>query len=267
MNDTRRIQLAVNYSPETEALKLEGTVAPDLYKLPDWPDLVTQVAAASPCYVHFSLVAGMSEPFAPDWPLIDALRTQTGTAKVNLHLEAPHDLDRSSPRQVAAVLAKAEADVYQVVRRYGGEQVVLENVPISGEKDYFKLPIVRPEAIRQVVEGSGCGLLLDLAHARLAASELGMAEREYISALPVECLGELHITGVNAHEGVLVDHMPMEPADWDLLDWALEQIRLGKWKKPEIAAFEYGGLGAPFRWRSKRSVLARQLPELQKRMF
>jgi uncharacterized protein (UPF0276 family) len=267
MRPIEPIRLAVNYSPETKALEQAGLIRFNLYKLPDWPELVAEIAPRYSSYVHFTLAAGQNAPLAPDWTLIDSLLKRTDTAFVNLHLAAPPDLNDPNPGEVELILHKAIVDVKGVVDRYGSQRVILENVPISGEKDRYLLPVVTPTAICQVVDETGCGLLLDLAHARLAARALDMDEREYLLALPVQRMRELHITGIGLHEGVWIDHMEMQADDWELLDWVLERVRLGEWGKPMIAAFEYGGLGAPFRWRSSRTVLAEQVPDLFRRMF
>ena len=95
---------------------------------------------------------------------------------------------------------------------------------------------------------------------------VSMNETAHLAGLPVENLRELHITGIGPHEGCLVDHMEMQAADWVLLDWALEQIRAGLWAVPGVAALEYGGIGEPFRWRSQKSVLAEQVPQLYRRL-
>lgn len=259
------IQLAVNYSLESSALKQSGAIQFDLYKLPDWPDLVAQVQPQAASYIHFTLSAGKSAPFAPDWGLIEQLLRATGTVQINLHLSAPEETGPAGAQSAAAILTKAIADVNQVIKRYGAERVILENVPVSHTSDRYLLPVVTPGAICRVVESTGCGLLLDLAHARLAARALGMDERAYLQALPVQRLRELHITGIGLKDGDWVDHMEMGVEDWDLLDWALGQIHSGAWAQPRIASFEYGGLGAPFSWRSSAKVLAEQVPALYKR--
>lgn len=105
------IRLAVNYSPEAEALKEAGLIQFDLDKLPDWPDLVAEIAPRRSAYVHFTLAAGLSAPFEPDWALIDRLLKMTDTAFVNLHLVAPPDFNHLDPDEVEAVLRKACADV------------------------------------------------------------------------------------------------------------------------------------------------------------
>ena len=66
-------------------------------------------------------------------------------------------------------------------------------------------PACLPEVVRRVIEETGCGLLLDLSHTRLAAQELGMDARDYISALPVERIHEIHVTGIQRFEGRWMD--------------------------------------------------------------
>jgi hypothetical protein len=263
LKPSQSIQLAVNYSLEAEALEQAGLIQFDLCKLPDWHDLVAEMAPRRDSYIHFTLAAGLNIPFKPDWMSIERLLKTTGTANVNLHLVAPPDLNPLVPDAVEAVLRKACEDVNQVIERYGSERVILENVPVIGCRHHHLLPVVMPAAICQVIAETGCGLLLDLAHARLAARVLGLGESDYIQALPVQRLRELHITGVGLHEGDWVDHMEMQPDDWELLDWALDRIRSGEWAQPAIAAFEYGGVGTPFQWRSDRRVLAEQVPLLK----
>ena len=67
--------------------------------------------------------------------------------------------------------------------------------------------------------------------------------------------------------GGLVDHLEMLAEDWAVLDWALDQIRAGRWAVPGVAAFEYGGVGENFRWRSHPHVLAEQIPQLYQRLI
>lgn len=266
MDSLFSIPLAVNYSPETESLLRDGQVQLNLYKLPDWPDLVSQVGPTFPTYVHFTLAAGLGKLVESDWSLIRHLQAQTQTQCVNLHLVAPASLDPADARQVEAALCQAEADVRLAVELSGTGQVIVENVPIRSEGEEYLRPVVTPAAICRVVRNTGCGLLLDLAHARLAAAVLGMPERDYLAALPVEHLRELHITGVGPHNGEMIDHLAMQAEDWELLDWSLEQIRAGHWAMPALAAFEYGGLGEVFRWRSDRQVLAEQIPQIYRRL-
>jgi len=84
----------------------------------------------------------------------------------------------------------------------------------------------------------------------------------FISEFPVRRLREIHITGLGMHDGEIHDHLEMTDRDWQQFEWALAKIRLGDWLMPNIIAFEYGGTGAPFTWRSESRVLLDQVPRL-----
>ena len=90
------------------------------------------------------------------------------------------------------------ADVSAVVRRFGAERVIAENNPPNA--DECLRPAYQPEVISNVVRETGCDLLLDLAHVRLAARTLGMDGRQYAEALPVERIRDIHVTGIQRIE-------------------------------------------------------------------
>ena len=254
------MQLAVNYSSQAEALRREGRIELDCYKCPDWPDLIRQAREVRPIYVHFPLnTRSLGEV---DWAQVEHLLADTGTPFVNLHLIArpeqfPAGVD--SERVAEALVA----EVHTVTRRFGAERVMLENVIYRGAGDQRMLrAVVEPAVIRRVVEETGCGLLLDTAHAWISAEGLGLDPREYLSQLPVRSLREWHITGTQ-HDGTKWrDHMPLRAVDWDLVEWVAAQIASGEWGKPWIASLEYGGIGPIFEWRSDTAVIAEQVPRL-----
>ena len=64
------------------------------------------------------------------------------------------------------------------------------------------------------------------------------------------------------YHGFLEDHFEMQPADWASTEWAAEQINSGAWRKPEVVAFEYGGVGEWFSWRTETWALEAQVPRL-----
>jgi hypothetical protein len=75
-------------------------------------------------------------------------------------------------------------------------------------------------------------------------------------------LAELHITGLRFYSGYLSDHFELRDEDWEAVEWARAQIRAGVWREPEVAAFEYGGVGEVFGWRTQEWVLREQMPRL-----
>ncbi len=191
----------------------------------------------------------------------------SGTPFINLHLEAKQadfpdiPIDSTLPAHRERVLAQTLEEVELAVNRFGAERVILENVPYRLTGNVLRAS-VEPEAICRLVRETGCGLLLDISHARISAAQLGLDEREYIGSLPVESLKELHFTGVHTFDGWLQDHLPALEADWQTLDWVLERIKLGEWPRPWMLAFEYSGVGWKFAWRSDARVIETQCQRL-----
>ena len=270
LTDTPRVnehtKLAVNYSPQAAALRLSGSLPIDLYKCPDWPDLIGEAVGSGehPIYVHFPLVAGDGSLESVDWPRVERLLGETYTPFVNLHL-APHAKtfqEQESAASRSRILDALRKEIEGVGARFGAQRVILENVPYYGEEgDRLRLGVL-PEIITGLIQDTGCGLLFDLSHARISAHYLGVDEREYIAALPLNKLRELHITGVQMHEGRLRDHLPLTENDWEATAWAFAQIQAGAWARPGVVALEYGGVGPTFEWRSDSDVLAEQVPRL-----
>jgi uncharacterized protein (UPF0276 family) len=101
--------------------------------------------------------------------------------------------------------------------------------------------VVDPAFISSVIEETNCGLLLDLAHARVAACYQDEPVRHYLARLPLNRLVEIHVSGPRslpasdgASGGRLFDaHEPMQEADYALLTWVLERTR------PQAVTLEY----------------------------
>jgi uncharacterized protein (UPF0276 family) len=258
------LKFALNYSPEAAELLQTGQIELDLFKCADWDDMIATASARLPIYVHFPLHAGAGH--TPDLERVARLRTQTNTRYVNMHLGGHIDalkipLETQNPAHTELVAQTMIRDVQQVTQRFGAENVILENVPWDPQYGIPR-PAITAELIRRVIEATGCGLLLDLAHARMAALYLGVDVREYITHLPVDRLRELHVTGVDFWQGQLIDHLPMTHDDWILFEWALENIAKGTWRTPDIIALEYGGLAPHFDWRSEKAVMLREVPRI-----
>lgn len=262
------MEFAVNYSPEAAALLADGRIAIDRFKLPDWPDLIAEARPHAPIYVHFPLGAGGPAPEETAWDAVARLRSETGTPLVNLHLRpsglrfpgmAPGTTEAADRDAVAAALTE---DVARACERFGADAVAVENTIYRGPAGTLPRPGVEPEVIARVVHDTGCGLVLDLAHARITAPALGLDPSDYLARLPLQRLRELHVTGVRTVDGRPQDHLPLTDADWRLLGEALDAIRAGRWARPWVVAFEYGGVGPAFGWRSDAGVLADQVPRL-----
>ncbi|OGO42157.1 MAG: hypothetical protein A2W36_05305 [Chloroflexi bacterium RBG_16_58_14] len=274
------MELAINYSPAAAKLVKKKDLPIDRFKCPDWPWMVEEALRLKPVAVHFTLSAGSGKLHETDWELVGRLMEQTGTPYVNMHIDPLQKdfpgipLDTRDPAHVQLVTERLVQDVGAAFERFGADKMIAENVTYYGPDnpkisthDKTLRPGVLPEVIRTLLDETGCGLLLDIPHARIAAHYLGVNEREYFASLPVERIKEMHVTGLHTLEnGYLQDHLAMLESDWPSLDWVLERIHSGEWATSWLLAFEYGGVGKKFEWRSDPQVIAAQVPQLAQRL-
>jgi len=262
------MEFAINYSHEAASLLSAERIRLDRFKVPDWPWLVAEACAHLSAAVHFNLKARLGRLNHTDWTPVENLLAQTGTPYVNLHLvpevkDYPYmPADVPDPEQFEHVVNAMLVDVTAVVEHFGAQRVIVENVPYRGPRGEVLRPAVEPQVIQRIVKETGCGLLLDISHARIAAHHLGLDPLEYMLSLPVSHLRELHFTGLHRLGERLQDHLPVLPEDWPVLEWVLERVRGGDWPHPWLLAFEYGGVGDKFKHRSEAYVIAEQAPRL-----
>lgn len=106
-----------------------------------------------------------------------------------------------------------------------GRRLLVENP--STYLDLAASRIPEPEFIAEIVRRTGCGLLLDVNNIEVSAHNRGFAAADYLTALPIEAVGEIHIAGHAARtiggETVLIDDhgSAVAPAVWALLAAAL----------------------------------------------
>lgn len=265
------MKLAVNYSLQAAELLANGQIEFDLYKCTDWPEMVAAARQQRPAYVHFPLLAGRNNIEEVGWQRISDFLSQTDTRYVNTHL-APYTgdfdgltLESDDPHSAERLVAAMKRDIMPLARRFGTEKVILELACWDPDPGW-EIPrlVLQPELITRLVRETGCGFLLDVAHARLNALYLDMDARDYLSRLPVDRLRELHITGVTYDDEKRRhrDHFAMAADDWALAEWVMARIRRGAWARPWGVALEYGGTGPGFAWRSRADVLAEDVPRL-----
>lgn len=264
------MKFAVNYSPAAEKLLDAGRIEVDLFKCPEFPDLLAEVSSRRTCYVHFPFRAGRRGMDQIDWPEAERMMRVAQSHDVNAHLApcaadfdgmAVTDDDPASRRKVIEAMV---ADAGELARRFGPEHVLLESV-MWDPYPPWQIPVVALEAkvVRRIVEETGCGFILDLAHASISARYFGLSNEEYISTLPLGRLREVHVTGTMLTDRrIWEDHYPMAEYDWRLIEWAMGRIREGDWPTPRIVTFEYGGVGPAYEHRTDPDILAEQTPRL-----
>lgn len=255
------MRFAVNYSVPMAKLLLEGALSCDLLKCPEWEGIVAAARPLRPVHVHFEIVVGNGGFEHLDFGLIREMLASTETPHLNCHLLSRPELDPSNRADRKALLEGWLADMTYLKSQVPGCPLVAENLPyIPGF--YGGEAGASPEIIAQALREADAGLLFDLSHARICCHYLGLDIKEYTASLPMDKLAELHITGLRFYSGYLSDHFELRDEDWEAVEWARAQIRAGVWREPEVAAFEYGGVGEVFGWRTQEWVLREQVPRL-----
>jgi len=261
------VKLAVNYSPQAAELVASGAIQIDLWKCPDWPDVMAAAKATGlPPYVHFDLNAGDPEmPMAP-WDLIGHFVDDTNTPFINVHLDIkPSLVDAKRPKK--STQRRLIENVKFACDVFSDDEIIAENVAYLDPDRGCHPACTEASVITEVIRETGCGLLLDTAHALLTCRHLGWDVREYISSLPLDQLKEVHVTGTAPEKAKHMDSLQMRDEDWELFAWLISLIRNDKAAEPWVVAFEYGGIGPLFDWRSDPEVLRTQIPRLRKIVF
>lgn len=257
------MKFAVNYSIPLIRLLEEGAINVDLIKCPDWEGMLAEALPHGEVTIHFDLEVGLGNTFQVDFSRIKALMHSTFTPHVNTHLVTPRQFNPESAEELHQINTLWREELQRMIDHLGADSVALEHHPYTHANAHIR-PAADTRIFSQVIHDTGCMLLLDLSHASITAHTLGIEPREYIQALPLDRLVEMHITGIKTHSGVLTDHFELGEDDWEIFTWALNQIKTGYWRKPAIVAFEYGGIGQTFVWRTNYEVLKNQVPRLSK---
>ncbi len=110
--------------------------------------------------------------------------------------------------------------------------LILENMPVLPFAGYeFQ---AEPDRIAYILKTTGCNLLLDLSHARIAASTLNTEVHTYLNSLPLDRVAQIHVSGARQQNGHLTDaHEALQEVDYHLLVWTLARTR------PRILTLEY----------------------------
>lgn len=252
------MKLAVNYSTALHKLIESEKVKVDLLKCPEWDGLVRPAMTIGQVYIHFEIALGANKVQHLNFDLIRRMLKLTGTKFINTHLSNAAQHGSQSKKDL---LANWEADLAFLRKQLPEMPFIAENLPWHSSLPQLKLAS-DPELISQFLINNDVGLLLDLSHAQITAAMSGVDYRDYVTRLPLERLEELHITGIREYNGSMTDHFEMQEHDWPIAEWAASQIHSGAWKEPEIVAFEYGGVGDVFCWRTEESALLDQVPRL-----
>ncbi|HEY8464890.1 MAG TPA: DUF692 family multinuclear iron-containing protein [Bacillota bacterium] len=248
------LKLAVNFSESLLNLLQQNPGIPvDYIKVPTipFPDCFSQFEQGEkwrkllPHPAQPGVIAlGHPQPqqqFNPE--LVGEIIRRTNPSYLSTHLEAQvayfpefRQLQHINHPELKQVMLKRFLTAIKKVKATTGLPLILENFPYYLWLNHFRTA-AEPQFIAELCTAGDCGLLLDIAHARCSAASLGWDDQDYIFALPLERLREVHLAGVGKCEyGICDTHTALEDWDYQLLQAVLERA------KPEIITLEYGGM-------------------------
>lgn len=234
MTAVDRPLIALHLSPVARRLLAAAPATVEAIKLGPWAgrDEIAALAQERPLLLHslgLILSADAPEPRG-GWAAADDLIRLTRTPWVSEHLgfaarevairwsAGTVTVDASGPLTAEAARERITRNLVALRERL--------SVPVLAENlDYVPNPayahVTRPEFVRAVIEDAGVGLLLDVAHARIAADWLGLSSRDYLARLPLDRAVEWHVNGPRPRpDGRLWDaHASLLEEDLELLAW------------------------------------------------
>lgn len=232
------MKLAANGYSELYSLLEQGDVPIDYIKCPVSPNSSPEVERAlayRPVVLHCWGPPGYSatRPEIPEPALLTELAASSSTPFLSVHLDYKPDTDGEKTQ--TEVLAHVRQEVTKL-KALAHKDVLLENVPYY---PWHSSPLwaTDPDFITEAVSSSDASLLIDTAHARVAAWHRGVSAKDYIAALPLERAREIHVSGPRmSDEGLRDRHMALTSEDYELIDFVLERA-----PKVELITIEYAG--------------------------
>ncbi len=109
-------------------------------------------------------------------------------------------------------------------QEYLGRPLLVENVSSYLEFRGAELP--EWDFLAEVARRTGCGILLDVNNIHVSAQNHGFKARNYLAAIPVGCVAEIHLAGHEETDGLLVDthSRPVCAEVWALFEEALARF-------------------------------------------
>ncbi len=109
-------------------------------------------------------------------------------------------------------------------QNYLGRQILIEN--LSSYLQYSHSTIPEWEFLTAVAQRSGCGILLDINNIYVNACNHGFDAQQYLEAIPLEAVGEMHLAGYSNEGDILIDtHSRRVSAPvWALYEQAVQRF-------------------------------------------
>ena len=110
------------------------------------------------------------------------------------------------------------------VQEFLGRQILVENV--SSYLTFDGAEMTEWDFLVQLARRAGCGILLDVNNIYVSAENHGFPALNYLRGIPPELVGEVHLAGHTAVDGILIDthSAPVADAVWALYREALQLL-------------------------------------------
>ena len=155
--------------------------------------------------------------------LLEALRAPfhsehlcfTTVGGTNTHELLPMPFTRASARHAVGRIRQLQAEL--------GVPVIVENITYYAELGEGELSEI--EFLLEVLEGAGCGLLLDVNNVYVNSLNWGFDPIAWLERIPLERVRQLHVAGHEAFEAAVVDTHGAPVADpvAELMQWVLRR--------------------------------------------
>ena len=157
-------------------------------------------------YDYLKQLKALAARVEPHW-ISDHL-CWTGQNQVNLHDLMPLPYTQEAVNHVAARIRE--------VQDFLGRQLVIENV--SSYVTYREDEMTEWDFIAQITKAADCHLLLDVNNVYVSARNHGFDPIDYMNAIPIEAVRQLHLAGHTDYGTYVVDthDQPVPDPVWDL---------------------------------------------------
>lgn len=250
MSQSHKIELASSMCPALVELIHEDDAPIDRIEIGPWftVDAIRDLHHQLPDWKFHLHDGDLHNRWGSLEPVIEQMRAQhavTDSPFVSLHITLMfrgmvriRKYGVPFPRLPVTTMTRRLLNRIEQVRQGLDKPVILENMPgfpkFTEEAD--------PARITALCEAVDCDMLLDLGHARCAADNLNMEIYDYLSALPLKRIQQIHAHSPRIGRWNKLEdaHEPMQETDYDLLEWVLERCH------PRIVTLEY--------WKDKTAI-------------
>ncbi|MDF0607188.1 DUF692 domain-containing protein [Neisseriaceae bacterium TC5R-5] len=192
--------------------------------------MLQQVAAHYPLSLH-GVGLGLGSATRPDYQHLASLKRLINSVKpasVSEHLSFNHSSQRYIndllPLPYTHAALHRIASHIQEAQDMLGSRILLEN--LSSYLTYPGNEMHEGEFLAELVQRTGCGILLDINNLYVNHINLGVDYNAVLASLPAAAIGEIHLAGYSQGEGLLLDthSQAVHPAVWQLYQQAIKQF-------------------------------------------